>query len=69
MLVYSIYILSAIALARCQTIVFDGRVPEAAVATDFDATSSLFDPEFTKGQGGCCVANIVCMLMRGRCEL
>ena len=50
MLVHSFYLLSSVALARCQTIVFDGRVPEVAVAADFDAAASLFDPEFTKGQ-------------------
>jgi hypothetical protein len=58
MLAHSFYLLSSIALAQCQTVVFDGRVPDVAVATDFDAASSLFDPEFTKGQGGCYVAYI-----------
>ncbi|ORY19452.1 hypothetical protein BCR34DRAFT_471879 [Clohesyomyces aquaticus] len=56
MLVHSFYyLLGGFALARCQTVVFDGRVSKAAVAADFDADGSLFDPEFTKGQGGCCV--------------
>jgi inosine/xanthosine triphosphate pyrophosphatase family protein len=56
MLVHSFYLLSGIALAQCQTIVFDGRVPGTAVAADFDAATSRFDPEFTKGQSQCYLA-------------
>ncbi|KAF2680616.1 glycoside hydrolase family 131 protein [Lentithecium fluviatile CBS 122367] len=47
---HSFYLLSSVVLARCQTIVFDGRVPATAVAAEFDAADSLFDPDFTKGQ-------------------
>jgi hypothetical protein len=54
MLVHSFYLLSSIALAQCQTIVFDGRVAKTAVAADFDATTSKFDPKNVLGQSQCC---------------
>ncbi|KAH3904776.1 hypothetical protein HBI56_213070 [Parastagonospora nodorum] len=50
MLARSLYLLSGIALAQCQTIVFDGRVPANATAADFDKATSIFDPENVKGQ-------------------
>lgn len=50
MLARSFYLLSGIALAQCQTIVFDGRVPANATAADFDKATSIFDPENVKGQ-------------------
>ena len=31
-------------------IVFDGRVPASASLADFDSATSIFNPDFTKGQ-------------------
>ncbi|KAL5115533.1 hypothetical protein ACEQ8H_006596 [Pleosporales sp. CAS-2024a] len=50
MLAHQFIVLSTIALVQCQKIVFDGRVPSTATPADFDATTSLFDPNFVKGQ-------------------
>lgn len=62
-------LLSSIALAQCQTVVYDGRVPKTAVAADFDATTSKFDPEFTKGQSPCYLAVITSKLSEDRCDI
>lgn len=66
MLAHSLFFLLSIVLARSQSIVYDGRVPETAVAADFDAATSLFDPEFTKGQStlvlcGYVICKLICI--------
>ena len=33
------------------TIVFEGRISQATVISDFDSTNSPFQPDFTKGEG------------------